>query len=141
MARAVRSQRLKRVFNIDIETCNSHCGGAVKIIACIEDPAVIETTAWMQEVEQRMEQLPKIRTHPNKQTASAKPIMWRESRAPPQAVLFGAPKGQINPRRCSQLKRQVVCRPEGWNWPEYGNALPYSGRAVESCNVEWLMAG
>ena len=41
-------QRLKRVFHIDIETCN-HCGGAVKIIACIEDPAVIETTAWMQE--------------------------------------------------------------------------------------------
>ena len=25
------AQRLKRVFNIDIETC-SHCGGAVKII-------------------------------------------------------------------------------------------------------------
>jgi hypothetical protein len=75
MARAVRSQRLKRVFNIDIETCSSHCGGAVKIIACIEDPAVIE----------------KILTHPNKQTASAKPITWRESRAPPQAVLFGAP--------------------------------------------------
>ena len=28
------AQRLKRVFNIDIETC-SECGGAVKIIACI----------------------------------------------------------------------------------------------------------
>jgi Putative transposase/Transposase zinc-binding domain len=28
------AQRLKRVFNIDIETCNS-CGGPVKIIACI----------------------------------------------------------------------------------------------------------
>jgi hypothetical protein len=35
------TQRLKRVFNIDIETC-SKCGGAVKVIACIEDPAVIE---------------------------------------------------------------------------------------------------
>ncbi len=34
------AQRLKRVFNIDIETCNS-CGGNVKIIACIEDPQVI----------------------------------------------------------------------------------------------------
>lgn len=31
------AQRLKRVFQIDIETCD-HCGGAVKIIACIEDP-------------------------------------------------------------------------------------------------------
>jgi hypothetical protein len=35
------SQRLKRVFNIDIETC-SQWGGAVKVITCIEDPAVIE---------------------------------------------------------------------------------------------------
>jgi len=65
---------LKRVFNIDIETC-SHCGGAVKIIACIEDPMVIE----------------KVLTHLNKQTASAKPTELHESRAPPQAVLFGAP--------------------------------------------------
>ncbi len=29
------AQRLKRVFNIDIETCSA-CGGAVRIIACIE---------------------------------------------------------------------------------------------------------
>jgi hypothetical protein len=35
------AQRLKRVFNIDIETCRA-CGGAVRIIACIEDPVVIE---------------------------------------------------------------------------------------------------
>jgi hypothetical protein len=35
------AQRLKRVFNIDIETC-SECGGAVKVIACIEDPVVIQ---------------------------------------------------------------------------------------------------
>ena len=34
------AKRLKRVFNIDIETC-SKCGGDVRIIACIEDPAVI----------------------------------------------------------------------------------------------------
>jgi len=31
------------VFNIDIESCKS-CGGRVKIIACIEDPEVIERT-------------------------------------------------------------------------------------------------
>jgi hypothetical protein len=68
------AQRLKRVFRIDIETCD-HCGGAVKIIACIEDPAVIE----------------KILTHLNKQTACAKPVPLHESRAPPQAVLFDAP--------------------------------------------------
>jgi hypothetical protein len=35
------AQRLKRVFRIDIETCE-YCGGAVRIIASIEDPAVIE---------------------------------------------------------------------------------------------------
>ena len=34
-------QRLKRVFNIDIEVCE-HCGGKVKVIASIEDPKVIE---------------------------------------------------------------------------------------------------
>jgi len=35
------AQRLKRVFNIDVETC-SECGGDIKIIASIEDPAVIQ---------------------------------------------------------------------------------------------------
>jgi len=30
------AQRLKRVFNIDIEVCD-RCGGTVKVIACIED--------------------------------------------------------------------------------------------------------
>lgn len=68
------AQRLKRVFKIDIETC-SHCGGAVKIIACIEDPMVIE----------------KILTHLNKQTVYAKPAGLHASRAHPQAVLFGSP--------------------------------------------------
>jgi hypothetical protein len=34
------AQRLRRVFNIDIETCE-RCGGAMKIMACIQDPAVI----------------------------------------------------------------------------------------------------
>ena len=32
--------RLKRVFDIDIEQC-PHCGGTLKIIAAIEDPTVI----------------------------------------------------------------------------------------------------
>ena len=35
------AQRLKRVFNIDIETCGE-CGAAVKVIACIEDSVVIK---------------------------------------------------------------------------------------------------
>ena len=35
------AQRLKRVFKIDIETCET-CGGTMKVIASIEDPAVIK---------------------------------------------------------------------------------------------------
>jgi hypothetical protein len=54
-----------RVFNIAIETC-SQWGGVVKVIACIEDPAVIE----------------KILSHLNKKTASAKPTPLHENRAP-----------------------------------------------------------
>jgi Putative transposase len=50
--------------HIDIETCG-HCGGAVKIIAVIEDPVVIE----------------KILTHLNNRTASAKPSRLPASRA------------------------------------------------------------
>jgi hypothetical protein len=34
-------QRLQRVFAIDIETCR-HCGGRLRVIACIEQPALIE---------------------------------------------------------------------------------------------------
>ena len=60
------AQRLKRVFNIDIETCRE-CGGAVKVIACIEDPGVIE----------------KILTHLNEKAASTQTGRLPESRAPP----------------------------------------------------------
>jgi hypothetical protein len=34
------ARRLKRVFNIEIETCDK-CGGDVRIIASIKDPVVI----------------------------------------------------------------------------------------------------
>jgi hypothetical protein len=34
------AQRLKRVFGIEIESC-ARCGGRLKMIASIEDPAVI----------------------------------------------------------------------------------------------------
>ena len=34
------AQRLKRVFNIDISVCE-HCGGTLRVVACIEDPEVI----------------------------------------------------------------------------------------------------
>jgi hypothetical protein len=65
------AQRLKRVFNIEIETCRA-CGGAVKIIACIEDPVVID----------------KILTHLHEKAASAETGLLPEVRAPPQAGLL-----------------------------------------------------
>ncbi|MCW3641476.1 IS91 family transposase, partial [Burkholderia cenocepacia] len=34
------AQRLKRVFSIDVTAC-VHCGGAVRIVASIEDPKAI----------------------------------------------------------------------------------------------------
>jgi len=60
------AQRLKRVFNIDIETC-IECGGAVKIIASIEDPAVIK----------------QILAHLDQRVASSEVARLPQSRAPP----------------------------------------------------------
>jgi hypothetical protein len=66
------AQRLKRVFNIDIETCRQ-CGGAMKVIACIEDQVVID----------------KILAHlKEKGGGSADTVCLPEPRAPPQSRLF-----------------------------------------------------
>ena len=35
------AKRLKRVFDMDVQTCDA-CGGAVKIVAAIEDPVAIK---------------------------------------------------------------------------------------------------
>ena len=64
------AQRLKRVFGIDIETC-SLCGGVVKIIASIEDPAVAV----------------KILSHLEKKNNDPDKVNLPESRAPPQFCL------------------------------------------------------
>ena len=65
------AQRLKRVFNIDVEICNQ-CGGNVKVIACIEDPDVIQ----------------KILTHLDCKESEEKLAVIPESRAPPKQDLF-----------------------------------------------------
>ena len=65
------AQRLKRVFSIDIETCE--CGGAVKVIACIENPIVIK----------------KILGHLKERASPAPTNMLPEGMAPPQGELFG----------------------------------------------------
>jgi hypothetical protein len=66
------AQRLKRVFNIDIETC-SVCGGATKVIACIEDPVVIK----------------QILNHLEHKAEASKPRALPESRAPPVGLQSG----------------------------------------------------
>ncbi len=65
------AQRLKRVFNIDIETCQA-CAGPMKIIACIEDPIVIR----------------KILDHLDRTEPITGINSLPEPRAPPQAGLF-----------------------------------------------------
>ena len=54
------AQRLKRVFNIDIEVC-SRCGGSVRVIACIEDQDVIDRIlAHLRDKEQGTPTLPHL---------------------------------------------------------------------------------
>jgi hypothetical protein len=65
------AQRVKRVFGMDIETCPA-CGGALRIIACIEDPSVIK----------------KILSHLDTKDACAAPCRLPPSRARRQAGLF-----------------------------------------------------
>ena len=66
------AQRLKRVFKIDILTCE-HCGGPVKVIASIEDPVVIK----------------KILNHLARRAEAATPAFRPFARAPPQQQLPG----------------------------------------------------
>ncbi len=66
------AQRLKRVFGIDITTCQ-HCGGAMRVIACIEDPAVIR--AILAHLDKKRKTATSVRALP-------------EGRAPPQQDLF-----------------------------------------------------
>ena len=65
------AKRLKRVFNIDIETC-TECGGEVRIIASIEDPEVIR----------------KILAHMDEKITLTGTGILPETRAPPSTGLF-----------------------------------------------------
>lgn len=75
-------QRLKRVFNIDIEICE-RCGGKVKVIAemsdhSIEDPVVIA------HILKQLKQTDAL-------TANAQPYALPQERSPPQSQLFDKP--------------------------------------------------
>ena len=71
------AQRLKRVFNIDIEVCG-RCGGSVKVIACIEDQDIID----------------RILAHlRDKELATLSlPLLTPPSRAPPETLPLFAGK-------------------------------------------------
>ena len=66
------AQRLQRVFKIDLLT-GEHGGRAVKVIASIEDPAVIK----------------KILDHLERRTDAPTPVFRPFARAPPQQELPG----------------------------------------------------
>ena len=77
------AQRLKRVFNIDIETCG-RCGGSLKVIACIEDQDIID----------------RILTHlrEKEQEALARPLLLPPTRAPPEtSPLFAGKESKSAP--------------------------------------------
>ena len=65
------ARRLKRVFGIDIEQC-VHCGGRLKVIASIEEPALIE-------------RILAHRRERGEEEVSDSPL---KPRAPPQGLLF-----------------------------------------------------
>jgi hypothetical protein len=61
------AQRLKRVFGTDLERCEQ-CGGAVKVIASIEDPEVIAVILQHQVLDRRAD------SHPRPPAARAPPL-------------------------------------------------------------------
>jgi hypothetical protein len=69
------AQRLKRVFNIDIEVCG-RCGGAVRVIACIEDQEIIDRIL--------------AHLHKKEQATPALPLLTPPSRAPPETLALFA---------------------------------------------------
>ena len=57
------AQRLKRLFNIDVGICG-HCGGSVKIIACIDGQNVIDRIlAHLREQQQGRPTQPQLAPH------------------------------------------------------------------------------
>jgi hypothetical protein len=79
------AQRLKRVFNIDIETCKG-CGGHIKIIACIEDPVVIEKI--LTHLDRRDASRVTGRLPPSRASPGSMKTQSSCEKTPPQASLF-----------------------------------------------------
>ena len=76
------AQRLKRVFNIDIETCG-RCGGAARVIACIADQETIDRI--LTHLRQKEQELP------------TRPLLVPPTRVPPGTLpLFSGKKSALS---------------------------------------------
>jgi hypothetical protein len=84
---------LKRVFDIDIETC-SKCGGELKIIASIEDPVVIRKILTHLDTKPAVTKAGSDRLHPDRRNGPR--------------VLCGR-----NEMADSQQGRLIFCRNQG----------------------------
>ena len=71
------AQRLKRVFNIDIEVC-ARCGGSARVIACIEEQDVIDRI--LDHLRQKEQETP------------TRPLLVPPTRAPPGTLPLFAGK-------------------------------------------------
>ena len=86
------AQRLKRVFNIDIETC-TQCGGPAKVIASIEDPVMIKK--FLDQLQEKGETQDAVRLP--------------DTRGPPQATLFDCGKANNSTQgRCLKRRARAV---------------------------------
>ena len=107
--------RRRRVFNIDIQTCSA-CGGAVKVIACIQDPAVIEKI--LTHLQEKI--VPKGPSAPKPGTACRSVRLTRQD--PPVSSDGCFPQDAAGYRLAPGLKMDVQTRKT--RWP----AQPQSGK-------------
>ena len=57
------AKRLKRAFNIDMNTCEA-CGGAAKVIACVDNPIAIDKILMHLESHKSHQTIPSSRAPP-----------------------------------------------------------------------------
>ncbi len=94
-----RAQRLKRIFNIDIETCSA-CGGEVRVIACIEDPVVIQ----------------KILDHLKNKAEPSETTQLPKSRAPPMALFTWQKTDRSIQKGCAVSRGKIPACWESRRW-------------------------
>jgi hypothetical protein len=105
------AQRLRRVFNIDVNTC-IHCGSSVRIVASIEEPTAIRAI------------LDHFAKHAAMEEAHCRPA----ARAPP-AVAARCPAGHVAGGETS-TRPDAATIPQGCARPAVSN---WRKRSFSSC--------